>query len=223
MRAPSRETASAWTVVPRSQSMGSETSLASAPTATTASAPERSAVHSHECLSADGATRLLPRCTTVVSMVWEGASEPSPAGSRLATPPLSAVDVTSSVPPTTHAARGENAEELDQLIGKWTAELDGEVIESILNEAGVVVSRIYDVADISRDPHFMARDMLLRVEDPELGEIVVPGLVPKLSKSPGSVRWTGPGRVGAHNEHVYQQLLGHSAEDLEEWRRLGVI
>jgi len=122
-----------------------------------------------------------------------------------------------------HTARGDNAEELDRLIGEWTAELDAEVIESILNDAGVVVSRIYDAADISRDPQFLARDMLLRVEDPELGEIVLPGFVPKLSVTPGSVKWTGPGTVGAHNEEIYCDLLGHSREDLESWRQSGIV
>lgn len=122
-----------------------------------------------------------------------------------------------------HTARGENADELDRLIGEWTAELDAEVIESILNEAGVVVSRIYDTADISRDPQFLARDMLLRVEDPELGEIVIPGFVPKLSVTPGSLKWTGPATVGAHNEQVYCELLGHSREDLDSWRQRGIV
>ncbi len=122
----------------------------------------------------------------------------------------------------THLARGENAEELDRLIGEWTAELDAEVIESLLNEAGVVVSRIYDAADISRDPQFLARDMLLRVDDPELGEIVIPGFVPKLSVTPGSVRWTGPATVGAHNEQVYCEMLGHRPDELEAWRKGGI-
>ena len=60
----------------------------------------------------------------------------------------------------------------------------------------MVVSRIYDAADISHDPQFLARDMLLRVEDPELGEIVVPGFVPKFSVDAGlgQVDRTGNGR-----------------------------
>ncbi|MHA3700592.1 CaiB/BaiF CoA transferase family protein [Jatrophihabitans sp. YIM 134969] len=122
-----------------------------------------------------------------------------------------------------HAARGENADELDRLIAQWTAKHDAETIEAVLNEAGVVVSRIYDVADISHDPQFQARDMLLRVEDPDLGELVLPGFVPKLSESPGVFRWTGPGRPGAHNEAVYVDLLGHGADELTDWRDRGIV
>jgi crotonobetainyl-CoA:carnitine CoA-transferase CaiB-like acyl-CoA transferase len=122
-----------------------------------------------------------------------------------------------------HAARGENAEELDRLIAEWTVQRDAETIEAVLNEAGVVVSRLYDVADISSDPQFLARDMLLHVADPELGDIVVPGFVPKLSASPGRLRWTGPGTVGEHNEHVFCGLLGHDPEDLAAWRERGTI
>jgi formyl-CoA transferase len=122
-----------------------------------------------------------------------------------------------------HVARGENADEIDRLIGEWTVERDAEAIEAIMNEAGVVVARIFDAADISRDPQFLARDMLLRVEDPELGEIVIPGFVPKLSVTPGVVKWTGPATVGAHNEIVYCDMLGHAADDLESWRERGII
>jgi len=122
-----------------------------------------------------------------------------------------------------HTARGEHAEELDRLITEWTVLREAETIEAILNEAGVVVSRVYDVADISRDPQFLARDMLLHVEDPELGDIVVPGFVPKLSVTPGTMKWTGPAIVGAHNRYVYCELLGHDAEDLESWQQRGII
>lgn len=122
-----------------------------------------------------------------------------------------------------HATRGDNADELDRLIAAWTAERDAETIEAVLNAAGVVVSRIYDVADISHDPQFLARDMLLHAEDPELGDLVLPGFVPKLSVTPGELKWTGPGTVGAHNDHVYSDILGHSHDDLDGWRARGVV
>ena len=122
-----------------------------------------------------------------------------------------------------HAARGRNADELDRMIGEWTVQRDAATVEAVLNEAGVVVSRIYDVSDISRDPQFLARDMLLHADDPELGDIVVPGFVPKLSVSPGTLKWTGPATVGAHNHHVYCELLGHDPEDVAGWRERGVV
>ena len=82
---------------------------------------------------------------------------------------------------------------------------------------------INTVADIVADPHFKARDMLVTHSDPEIGDVLGPGIVPKLSGTPGSVRWTGPWTVGAHTDEVYGDLLGLSGEELDELRREGVV
>jgi crotonobetainyl-CoA:carnitine CoA-transferase CaiB-like acyl-CoA transferase len=123
----------------------------------------------------------------------------------------------------THVARGDHAEELDGLIADWVALHDAAVVDKLLTAHGVVVSAIYDIADIAADPHFRARDMILRVEDPELGEIAVPGFVPKLTGTPATHRWTGPAKVGAHNAQVYGELLGLGADDLRQLAASGVI
>lgn len=114
----------------------------------------------------------------------------------------------------THQARGEHAAELDALVGEWTAQRDAAEIDHILNEAGVVCGPIYSIADIFADEQFRAREMIVPMEDPELGELAVPGLVPKLSETPGQVRWTGPARPGAQNEEVLRGLLGLGDEEL---------
>lgn len=77
-------------------------------------------------------------------------------------------------------------------------------------------------ADIFADPLFAERDLLLPVHDTELGEIVMPGIVPKLSSTPGQVRWPGPLAVGAHNREVLGELLGLGDSDIERLSADGI-
>ncbi len=123
----------------------------------------------------------------------------------------------------THAARGENADELDGLIADWAAGLPAAEIDAVLNQNGVVVSPIYTVADIVADSHYREREMVLRVQDPELGELAVPGFVPKLNGTPAVHRWTGPRTVGEHNGEILGSLLGLSDEQLAGLSERGVV
>jgi crotonobetainyl-CoA:carnitine CoA-transferase CaiB-like acyl-CoA transferase len=123
----------------------------------------------------------------------------------------------------THVARGTNAAELDQIISDWAATQEAAEIDRLLTAHGVVVSPIYDISDIASDPHFVERDMILNVEDPVLGPLLVPGFVPKMTATPGTQRWTGPARVGEHNDHVYGDLLGIGPEERAELAAEGVI
>ena len=123
----------------------------------------------------------------------------------------------------THLARGENEETLDAIIGEWAAQHDAREIDRTLNEAGVACGPIYSVADIFEDPQFEAREMLVEHVDPEFGEYVGPGIVPKFSETPGAVRWSGTWEEGSHNEEIYCGLLGLSASELEGLREDGVV
>ena len=106
-----------------------------------------------------------------------------------------------------HASRGVNMEELDAVIGSWTAELGTDEVLDILHEAGVPAGRIYTARDMFDDPHFAARDAIVRLAHPDFGEIPMAGVVPKLSDSPGAVRHAGP-ELGEHNSDIYGSLLG---------------
>jgi formyl-CoA transferase len=88
----------------------------------------------------------------------------------------------------TNEGRVARADELDAAIGAWTAtHTPGDVV-AILREREVPVSRINSIADIARDPQFRAREMVVEVADPRLDRpLLVPGVVPKLSRTPGSV------------------------------------
>jgi len=122
----------------------------------------------------------------------------------------------------TNADRTEHAEELDALIEEWVQlHPTGEILR-ILDEAAVPVGPIYSVDDIVEDEQYQAREMLLETEIEGIGPVKMPGLVPKLSETPGGVEWYG-GLLGAHNEEVYGGLLGLSAEEIERLSEEGVI
>ena len=124
---------------------------------------------------------------------------------------------------STHLARGEHQDEIEGIIRAWAAERDAAEIDATLNAAGVICGPVYTIADIFEDPQFQARDMLLRHEDPEFGEYVGPGVVPKFSETPGGVRWSATWEEGSHNREVYGELLGLSDDELAALRKEGVL
>ena len=108
----------------------------------------------------------------------------------------------------THRARGVRQEELDALIGEWTATLTIEELEAKMVEAGVPAGRVFDAEDMMADPHFAARDALVTVADDEFGEVTMQGVFPKLSATPGSVRRPAPLKVGQDSADVLKRWLG---------------
>jgi crotonobetainyl-CoA:carnitine CoA-transferase CaiB-like acyl-CoA transferase len=122
----------------------------------------------------------------------------------------------------THDARGRHHGALDELIATWSRERATDDIVGALEAAGVPACKIYSPADMVADPHFWARDMLVKVLEPTLGELTVPGVMPKLSDSPGAIRWLGP-EHGEHNAAVLGQELGIDEEQLARWRAEGVV
>jgi len=121
-----------------------------------------------------------------------------------------------------HSARGQNQAELDALITEWTSEHETEQLDSILNEAGVPTGGIYRAPEMLEDPHFEARESIVRLPHAEFGEIAMQNVVPKLSETPGDIHWIGPD-LGQHNADVYEELLGMSSEDLALLQAEGVI
>ena len=122
----------------------------------------------------------------------------------------------------TNADRAERAEELDTLINAWTQQHPLEEILQTLDEARVPAGAIYSVTEIMRDEQYRAREMIVEAEVEGIGPVKMPGLVPRLSETPGRVEWYG-GSLGAHNEEIYRGLLGLSTEELERLSREGVI
>ncbi|MCL6561759.1 MAG: CoA transferase [Firmicutes bacterium] len=123
----------------------------------------------------------------------------------------------------THEARGQHQEALDDLIAQWTRQWDQKALAERLHQAGIPAGPIYSIADIMQDPHFLAREMIVPMEDPELGLVEVPGPVPKFSRTDSRLRWTGPAHPGEHNQEVYQRWLGLEPSALEALHRQGVV
>ena len=122
----------------------------------------------------------------------------------------------------TAVARSANEETLDAVITGWTLSHDLADLEKALEQAGVPASRIYDMADIFRDPHYRAREMLVEMPDPELGSVTVAGVVPKLSATPGAITRLG-GSPGRDTASVLSEVLALAPERIRELSAQGVI
>lgn len=120
-----------------------------------------------------------------------------------------------------NAGRTGRAAELDSAIGEWTSQRSLTDALEALNAAEVPAGRIYSIADVVKDAHYQARGMIekARLEGGE--EILLPGLVPKLSDTPLRTRWIGP-KLGEHTSEVLQEL-GYDAARQRELRARGVI
>src|SRR5690349_3895365 len=106
----------------------------------------------------------------------------------------------------THHARGEHEDELDDLIGAFAAQHTAEHLDRIVNEAGVVCARVYSAQDIYDDEYFRERELLVEHEDEVHGEMLVPGIVPKLSRTPGRIRSAARWKVGADTDAVLEEI-----------------
>ena len=111
--------------------------------------------------------------------------------------------------------------EVNGIVADWVASLDCADVLARCDEAGTPASLIYSIADIFADPQYRARENI-RTVDSRIGPVAVPGIVPKLSATPGEIRWLGEG-LGAHNEEILCGLLGVASEELEQLRTQGVI
>ena len=121
----------------------------------------------------------------------------------------------------TNEGRVPRTEELDGAIGAWTAAHDLETVLEALQAADVPASRVYDARDIMSDPHYAARGMIEQHHLPDGKGVKLPGIVPRLSATPGRTRWLGP-KLGAHTDEVLAEL-GYDAERRAELRASGVI
>ncbi|MGO8946080.1 MAG: CaiB/BaiF CoA transferase family protein [Ktedonobacterales bacterium] len=125
-----------------------------------------------------------------------------------------------------NVGRTEHQELLDQIIGDWTAERTLDEVMAVMLEAGVPAGPIYDASDIANDPHYLARGMIethqVEIAPSEPRTVRFPGIVPKLSETPGETRWLGRS-LGADNQEIYSRLLGLAPEQLKQLQREGVI
>jgi crotonobetainyl-CoA:carnitine CoA-transferase CaiB-like acyl-CoA transferase len=112
--------------------------------------------------------------------------------------------------------------ELNAIVAQWIGKRPLSEVVAQLSAAGVSVAPIYTNRQILDDPHFRARGSIAHAKDEDFGSVAVPGVVPRLSVTPGEVRTSGPA-PGAHNAEVYGDWLGLSEDEQQRLRAGGVI
>ncbi len=121
-----------------------------------------------------------------------------------------------------HVTRGENQQALDDIICEWTKTLPAATLLATLEQLGVPAGKIYRAPDMLEDEQFRARDSIIDASNKMFGKLKMQGVFPKLSATPGSVRWTGP-ELGEHNAEVYGSLLGLSDSQLNDLEQNNLI
>ena len=118
--------------------------------------------------------------------------------------------------------RIKNVEELDEIVGKWFKKHTLNEIREMLTEKEVPVGPVMDVRDIIKDPHAQAREMVINAPDEDRGTLMMEGIFPKMSLTPGAVNHAGK-RLGADNREIFEERLGLSRKEVEELTKEGII
>ncbi len=121
-------------------------------------------------------------------------------------------------------ARLEHGDEINAIVAAWVAERTVDEVVATLGPsgAGVPCSPVYSVDQLLSHPQLLAREMIQRVPHPKLGEVVVPGVVVKMSDTPGTIRALGP-ELGQHTAEVLTELLGLTPDELARLRAAQVV
>jgi crotonobetainyl-CoA:carnitine CoA-transferase CaiB-like acyl-CoA transferase len=120
-----------------------------------------------------------------------------------------------------NVGRAANVERLDQAISDFTCQHDLDSVLELMNKAGVPAGKSYDAADIAKDPHYQARDMILEAKLPDGSSVAVPGIVPKLSATPGQITREAP-TLGQHTGEILD-ALGIDSTKQADWKSRGII
>jgi formyl-CoA transferase len=130
-------------------------------------------------------------------------------------------DLANDVTLASNAGRDARAAEIYAVIDQWVTANDESDVLQIAAAADVPASRIFSVADMFADPQFMARGMLEEARLPDGKPFRIPGIVPRLSATPGATEWLGP-RLGEHTEPILARL-GYAPDAIADFRVGGVI
>ncbi len=120
-----------------------------------------------------------------------------------------------------NAGRVKRVTEIDAAIGEWTAQLSVAHVLEALDKAAVPAGRIYTVADIAADPHYQAREMIQHVQMDDGTSLAVPGIIPKLSRTPGSHRRNAP-TIGQDTDAVLSEM-GLTAAQIQALKDKGIV
>ncbi len=120
------------------------------------------------------------------------------------------------------AWRRSNEDAVDDLVAAWTCQHDIAELDGILRDHSVPSAPIFTIEDVFADPQVRARDMLVETPDAEVGSLTLAGIVPKMTKTPGELRWTGRA-CGADTREVLRADLGMSDAEIDRLQSASVI
>lgn len=121
-----------------------------------------------------------------------------------------------------HAARGENQVELDAIIAGWTVERAADEVLALMDEHQIAAGRVYRAPDMLTDPHFAARNSIVETPHPVFGSVKMQNAFPRLTDTPGAVRWAGAS-LGEHTDEILTDVAGLSAEAISDLRTRGLV
>ena len=121
-----------------------------------------------------------------------------------------------------HLSRGSNQTELDQIVAGWTATFRLGDLIALLDEKGIPNGRVYRAPDMLEDPQFKARDTIVETDHPVFGKIKMQNAFPKLSETPGEVRWPGP-TLGEHTDEVLRSLVKLDDGRIADLKARGIV
>ena len=123
---------------------------------------------------------------------------------------------------STHIARGQNQKQLDELIAAWTITRSTEEVLALMDKFGIAAGRVYRAEDMLHDPQFAARDSIVETPHPVFGSVKMQNAFPRLTETPGGVRWPGPA-LGEHTDEVLRDVAGLSQVEIDDLRSRGLI
>jgi crotonobetainyl-CoA:carnitine CoA-transferase CaiB-like acyl-CoA transferase len=119
-------------------------------------------------------------------------------------------------------ARVKHREEINGIMADWIRQRTRDELAEVFDPAGIPYAPVFDMRDVFVNEQFLAREMLVKVLDSELGDAIVQNAVPKFSDTPGAVRHLGP-KLGEHNDEIYRGLLGYDEAKLAALKAADVI
>ncbi len=122
-----------------------------------------------------------------------------------------------------HQARGENQVKLDGLIAKWTSDKTTASVNALMTGHGVPAGKIFKAPDMLEDPQYLARDSIVKVHHPDYENLYMQNVSPKLSASPGEIRWAGSTEMGSHNSEIYKGMLKMTEDEMRSLKEQGII
>jgi crotonobetainyl-CoA:carnitine CoA-transferase CaiB-like acyl-CoA transferase len=152
---------------------------------------------------------------------WVALSASTPASATALFTAFGLGDMLADPRFATNDARVAHNDLVDEALSRAIGARMLDEMQALFEQVDLTASPVYDIADITKDPHVVARRILTDVSDADLGAVRMTAPTPRLAETPASIRWTGP-PLGAHNREVYASI-GIGDAELETLKREGIV